>query len=193
MHGEGEVMESCHADTVGTGSGMPVESASIIDGNIVCPPKEMGGCGGFKLELKCLLPEHWISSLKNRAEKVMSKAKKTVLQPTFFNCEPKDPCKAASREGSKDNCLYSPDSRDILNEEELLNFRWHWARGEPVIVRNVLEHTNGLSWEPMVMWRALSEHTDDGISSRMSEVKAIDCLAGCEVISNLHLKITIKY
>lgn len=187
MHGEGLLTEPCHPVAVGTGSGIPVEWASIKDGSLVCPPKEMGGCGGCKLELKCLLPENWISSLSKRAEKVLSKciAKKTVFQFTVFNGEPEYPCKAA-RENSKDNCLYRPDSRDILNEEEILRFRMHWARGEPIIVRNVLEHTNGLSWEPMVMLRALSDLTDSSISSKMSEVKAIDCLAGCEVEISTH-------
>lgn len=181
MHGDGELTESHLGEALGTGSEMPVEWANIKDGGIICPPKEMGGCGGSILQLKCLLPEKWISSLKRRAERVMSECKKTVFQPTFFVGEPKDTCKAASREGSNDNCLYCPDSRNIPNEEGVLHFRQHWARGEPVIVRNVLEHTSGLSWEPMVMWRALSEHTDDTISSKMSEVRAIDCLAGCEV------------
>lgn len=72
---------------------------------------------------------------------------------------------------------------DTLSVEGLLHFRRHWTKGEPVIVKNVLEQTSGLSWEPMVMWRALSEHTDEEISSRLSDVKAMDCLAGCEVIS----------
>ena len=185
MHGDGIFTESCHGDSLGIESGTPVEWADIRDGGIVCPPKEMGGCGGSKLQLKCLLPEKWILNLKRRAEKVMSECKKTVFQPTFFEGEPEDPCNAASREGSKGNNLYCPDSRDILNEEGVLHFRQHWARGEPVIVRNVLEQTSGLSWEPMVMWRALSEHTDDSISSKISEVRAIDCLAGCEVSSSI--------
>ncbi|TXG68597.1 hypothetical protein EZV62_003532 [Acer yangbiense] len=33
----------------------------------------------------------------------------------------------------------------------------------------------------MVMWRALCENLDSTVSSNMSEVKAIHCLAGCEV------------
>ncbi|KAJ7967730.1 lysine-specific demethylase JMJ25 [Quillaja saponaria] len=48
----------------------------------------------------------------------------------------------------------------------------------------VLEQATGLSWEPMVMWRALCENVDSEICSKMSEVKAIDCLAGCEVEIN---------
>ncbi|KAK6149704.1 hypothetical protein DH2020_017229 [Rehmannia glutinosa] len=184
MHGGDPLPESCHAETIDKSSRMAVEWVFIEHGSVVCPPNEMGGCGSCKLELKCLLPEHWISTLVKRAEKIMSKCKnikKSFLQTTSCSSDSGKSCKAASREGSKDNCLYCPDSKDILNEEELMQFRRHWAQGEPVIVRNALEQASGLSWEPMVMWRALCEHTDDRISSKMSDVKAIDCLAGCEV------------
>lgn len=181
MHGGDPLPESHHKQTSDGGSEMPVEWLSNIDGTILCPTKEMGGCGSCKLQLKCLLPEHWISSLEKRVEHVLSKCDdiKNDFELAF---DPQKSCKEACGKGCKDNCLYCPDSKDVLNEEELLHFRRHWAKGEPVIVKNVHEHTSGLSWEPMVMWRALCEHTSSGISSRMSDVKAIDCLAGCEVI-----------
>ncbi|CAH2051298.1 unnamed protein product [Thlaspi arvense] len=54
--------------------------------------------------------------------------------------------KAASRKSS-DNYLFSPGSIEILKEEELLHFQEHWAKGEPVIVRDTLENIHGLSWE----------------------------------------------
>ncbi|PIN21329.1 putative transcription factor 5qNCA, contains JmjC domain [Handroanthus impetiginosus] len=181
MHGGDPIPGSCPKETSDQGFQMPVEWVTLKDGSVVCPYKEMGGCGSCKLELKCLLPEHWISTLKERAENIMSMATETDFETTFCSGDPEKLIKAASREGSEDNCLYCPDSKDILNEEELLHFRSHWAKGEPVIVKNVLEQTSGLSWEPMVMWRALSEHADAGISSRTSDVKAIDCLACCEV------------
>ncbi|KAJ6376918.1 hypothetical protein OIU76_025967 [Salix suchowensis] len=92
--------------------------------------------------------------------------------------------RAAFREGSEDNYLYCPASKDILEYEELFHFQKYWVKGEPVIVRDVLEQTTHLSWEPKVMWRALCENVDFHISSKMSEVKAIDCLACCEVEIN---------
>ncbi|TXG68593.1 hypothetical protein EZV62_003528 [Acer yangbiense] len=46
---------------------------------------------------------------------------------------------------------------------------------------SVLLKVAGLSLEPMVVWRALCENLDSTVSSNMSEVKAIHCLAGCEV------------
>ncbi|KAL2495430.1 lysine-specific demethylase JMJ25 [Forsythia ovata] len=182
MHGGDPLPESCQAETSANDSGMPNEWVANDDGSVICAPSEMGGCGGCNLELKCLLSKDWISSLEARAQKIIRKCTvDRVLQPIFCDCNHEKSRRAASRECSKDNYLYCPDSENILKEEELLHFRWHWANGEPVIVRNVLEQTSGLSWEPMVMWRALCEHTDLRISSRMSDVKAIDCLAGCEV------------
>nr|GFA24192.1 lysine-specific demethylase JMJ25-like [Tanacetum cinerariifolium] len=76
--------------------------------------------------------------------------------------------------------MYWPSSKDVLAKDDLIRFRHHWTKGEPVIFRHVLEQTSGLSWEPMVMWRALCEHVDPTVSSKMSEVKTIECLRGCE-------------
>ncbi|KAL8470771.1 hypothetical protein ACS0TY_033371 [Phlomoides rotata] len=61
----------------------------------------------------------------------------------------------------------------------------HWKRGEPVIVRNVLEMASGLSWEPMVMMRAFS-YANRKLKQDTFSVKAIDCLDWHEVEINLH-------
>ncbi|KAL0305992.1 UNVERIFIED_CONTAM: hypothetical protein Sradi_6016500 [Sesamum radiatum] len=84
MHGGDPLPESCRTGILDRMSGMPVKWV-VDDGSVVCPPKEMGGCGSCKLELKRLLPEHWISALKERAGKIMTRCKTTdmVLQPTF--------------------------------------------------------------------------------------------------------------
>ncbi|XP_073058715.1 lysine-specific demethylase JMJ26-like isoform X2 [Primulina eburnea] len=183
MHGGEPIPESSHAEVLDDISTIPVDWVSSSNGRIYCAPKEMGGCGDFCLELKCLLSADFISSLRTRAEKIKSKYKiMEKMSPTkFCDDESGELRRAASREGSEDNYLYCPDSENIVNEEEFRNFRKHWAKGEPVIVRSVLDQTSGLSWEPLVMWRALSEHKENRNSSRMSDVKAIDCLAGCEV------------
>ncbi|KAF2322081.1 hypothetical protein GH714_006393 [Hevea brasiliensis] len=152
------------------------------DGSISCAPKEMGGCGDCVLELKRILPMGCISELKKKARDLVgfdteradsmcnnSEAGREMLRS------------AASREGSKDNYLYCPAMNDIQEVEELFHFQKHWVKGEPVIVRDALEVTTHLSWEPMVMWRALCENVDPETRANMSEVKAIDCLASCEV------------
>lgn len=61
------------------------------------------------------------------------------------------------------------------------HFQKHWVRGEPVIVRGVFEKTTGLSWEPMVMWRAIRERKMQKFKDEGSTVKAIDCFDWCEV------------
>ncbi|KAG2302661.1 hypothetical protein Bca52824_031312 [Brassica carinata] len=156
------------------------------DGSITCAPKELGGCGECMLELKRILPQNRISDLEQKAEAFLasydnsprvSKCKCSALETDMTR-------KTASRSGSSDNYLFCPRSLDVLKEEELLHFQEHWTKGEPVIVRNALDNTPGLSWEPMVMWRALCENLDSTASSKMSEVKAIDCLANCEVEIN---------
>ncbi|RWW22402.1 hypothetical protein GW17_00013404 [Ensete ventricosum] len=68
-----------------------------------------------------------------------------------------------------------------IQQGELDHFQKHWLKGEPVIVRDVLELTSGLSWEPMVMWRALREKKLTEKASERLTVKAIDCLYWCEV------------
>ncbi|KAF8031453.1 hypothetical protein BT93_D0615 [Corymbia citriodora subsp. variegata] len=160
-----------------------IEWKANTDGSINCAPKEMGGCGNHKLELKRLLDKDWIRRLEFRAGNLLKIGKTEHSIPKHSCSEIGDEMlrKAASREESTDNCLYCPASSATLDEEELLCFRSHWIKGEPIIVRNVLERTPGLSWEPMVMWRALCENMDSASGSKFSEVRAIDCLAGCEV------------
>lgn len=164
------------------------------NGSIPCAPEELGGCGGSNLELKCM-PEKFLSELEFKAENIVQ-AKD--FSGFLFST---DPCaclnssggvqsevenlrRAADREGSRDNYIYCPTGKDVMQDDGLAHFQSHWARGEPVIVRDVLEQTSGLSWEPMVMWRALRERTNGKVDSEQFSVKAIDCLDLCEVSFN---------
>ncbi|XP_065879554.1 lysine-specific demethylase JMJ26-like [Euphorbia lathyris] len=153
------------------------------DGSIFCAPKELGGCGGCILELKRILPMGRILELKMKALDLLGlyNSKSTSLMSKHYDTRREPVKKAACREGSDDNDLYCPALYNIQEDQELFNFQRHWAKGEPVIVRDVLKVTPNLSWEPMVMWRALCENMDLEASSKMSKVKAIDCLASCEV------------
>ncbi|XP_028090779.1 lysine-specific demethylase JMJ25-like [Camellia sinensis] len=74
-----------------------------------------------------------------------------------------------------------------MEDHDIEHFQQHWRKGEPVIVRNVLDRTSGLSWEPMVMWRALREKGAKGkFKEETTSVKALDCLDWCEVEINIH-------
>nr|AAT81741.1 jmjC domain containing protein [Oryza sativa Japonica Group] len=167
------------------------------DGSIPCPPKEIGGCGASSLVLRCLLPEIMLSELEHRANKVIKReAFDKAINETSDQC----PCfyhtskirtnatrEAANRKGSSDNYLYCPDANNI-QEDDLSHFQMHWSKGEPVIVSDALRLTSGLSWEPLVMWRALREKKTNGdVEDEHFAVKAVDCLDWNEVEINIHM------
>lgn len=165
------------------------------DGSILCPPEDMGGCGGGNLELRCMFSKNFVKELVKKAEeideayKLVRSSGTSAQRCSCFNSVDDASSsinttrKAASRDDSEDNYLYSPRAGDI-QVEDLKHFQWHWIRGEPVIVSNVLETASGLSWEPLVMWRACRQmqHAKHG---QHLEVKAIDCLDWCEVSCSL--------
>lgn len=168
------------------------EWRSAERGIIPCPPPELGGCGDGTLELKCIFPNDWVSNLLLRAEESGWAQDIKQLPINFHECSSsRSSCenvigsdtlrKAASRQESNDNFLYCPAAKD-LQHDDLKHFRWHWSKGEPVIVSNVLETTLGLSWEPMVMWRAFRRKTSEKRES-LFDVTAINCLGWCEVSS----------
>lgn len=171
------------------------------DGSIPCPPKEMEGCGCSVLDLKCMLPEKVYAELEDRADKVM---RSEIFAKAAVSRSDKCPCfdhsgkirtdvrtlrESANREDSSDNYLYCPSATE-LQEDDLLHFQMHWAKGEPVIVSDVLHLTSGLSWEPMVMWRALREKAQSRAADEHFAVRAVDCLDLCEVEINIHMFFT---
>ncbi|XP_059668803.1 lysine-specific demethylase JMJ29-like [Cornus florida] len=173
-----------------------IRNGCLRGGVIPCPPKEMGGCGHDLLELKCMFPESWVSELQKKVKKIVKTYeladlnKISTQQCSCFKSNGKIDIgngklrKSASRKDSEDNYLYCPSASDI-RQGDLEHFQRHWIRGEPVIVSNVHEFTSGLSWEPMVMWRAFREIKYTKGSSDLA-VKATDCLDCCEVEINIH-------
>ncbi|XP_072076141.1 lysine-specific demethylase JMJ27 isoform X4 [Arachis hypogaea] len=166
------------------------------DGNIPCPPKQRGGCGTTLLELRRTFKCNWVVKLLNNAEdltrdytppdvditeKCSLCQKNTIEGKTNLEAR-----RAAFRDDDNDNFIYSSNARDI-SDDEIEHFQRHWMRGEPVVVRNILDKTSGLSWEPMVMWRALRE---TGSKVRFKDetrsVEAIDCFDWCGVEINIH-------
>ncbi|KAK9151619.1 hypothetical protein Syun_009928 [Stephania yunnanensis] len=152
---------------------------------IPCAPKEMRGCGYKMLELKRVFPQNWISSLEIKAESVInSEFSEFTFTDGTMDLGSEMVRKASSREDSSDNFLYCPSSRDI-KENEKVHFQRHWADGEPVIVRDVYQPECNLSWEPMVMMRALCDSMNLKTSSNLMKVKAVECLPDCLVTVDL--------
>lgn len=163
------------------------------DGRIPCPPKERGGCGSAILELRRIFKADWVKKLLESAEELTTHCESFNVDqsPECSWCQPNDHeknyykqselRKAAFRKNSHNNFLYCPSALH-LEDDEIEHFQRHWMRGEPVIVRDVLEKTSGLSWEPMVMWRAFRETGSNvKFKEETKSVKAIDCLDWCEV------------
>ncbi|TYH96091.1 hypothetical protein ES332_A12G154700v1 [Gossypium tomentosum] len=166
------------------------------NGIIPCPPEDLDGCGNGLLELRCMFRGHALVQLTQKAEEI-AKDLNLGHGPQFSNqqCPCYNPMgevnignnnlrKAASREDTTDNYLYCPKAKDIQSGD-LEHFQRHWANGEPVIVSNVLENATGLSWEPMVMWRAFRQIKNTKHELQL-EVKALDCLDWSEVVVNIH-------
>ncbi|XP_031116089.1 lysine-specific demethylase JMJ25 isoform X2 [Ipomoea triloba] len=165
------------------------------DGSIPCPPMECGGCGSSLLALRCIFEPNWVSELIKGAEELTSNCQ----LPEIDFSQPCPMCltvnsvgkgdhhnvrRAAFRENGQDNLLYCPNAIDLL-DQEFMHFQMHWRRGEPVIVRNAQATASGLSWEPMVMWRAF-RNARKKLNEESFSVKAIDCLDWCEVEINIH-------
>ncbi|PON68250.1 JmjC domain containing protein [Parasponia andersonii] len=135
----------------------------------------MQGCGDCLIELRCILSKDFVSELVIKGEEIIEaydlvdmcetpgqqcSCSRSRVVSDFNNDTVR---KAASPEDSDHNYLYCPKAIEIQHED-LKHFRWHWMRGEPVIVSNVHETTPGLSWDPLVMWRACCQmnHTKHG-------------------------------
>ncbi|KAF0934405.1 hypothetical protein E2562_025022 [Oryza meyeriana var. granulata] len=211
IEGEGLQQGSSHNNVVGQGASdqqndMLIGSAAPpndctpslrqwranSNGSIPCPPKALGGCGDCLLELRCLFDDKAISELLDKANSVVNKGTEQELGGSRCSCftesgevNNETSRKLACRENSDDNYIYCPTAREVQSGA-LDHFQQHWLKGQPVIVRDSLELTSGLSWEPMVMWRALREKRDKKEHERLSVI-ALDCLTWFEVDINIHM------
>ncbi|KAF6169124.1 hypothetical protein GIB67_038621 [Kingdonia uniflora] len=102
------------------------------NGMISCPPKELGGCGCRLLELKWMFPKSWVLKLSMKVEVI------------------------AERYKSHDFARVLTQIQDIQDRDQE-HFQKIWINGEPVIVGDVLDMASGLSWDPMILSRALRE------------------------------------
>lgn len=161
------------------------------DGRIPCPPKAQGGCGAQLLELRRIFEADWVEKLIFSSEDLtvhyqssdvdFSQGCSTChsISSAGNGVKASEARHAADRENCHDNFIYCPDAVHLGNND-IEHFQLHWRRGEPVIVRNVQEKATGLSWEPMVMWRAFIG-AKKVLKEEAAKVKAIDCLDWCQV------------
>ncbi|CAI5993973.1 unnamed protein product [Closterium sp. NIES-64] len=75
------------------------------------------------------------------------------------------------------------------NPPAVAHFQQHWQRGEPIIVRHVMPPSvkDGLSWAPLVMWRAFRETKEGRSVQEKLTVVAVDCEDCTEVELGTHL------
>ncbi|CAM8926143.1 unnamed protein product [Rhodiola kirilowii] len=183
-----EIVDACQGDQK---QSRP-EWVASANGSISCPPVALGGCNSSIFQLRCLLPVNTLANMVHNAEDIVFSHKlrdetksfnKTCSCISAPNAGVSAARKAANRHDSDDNSLFCPTIKQL--EGEFDHFQNHWRQGEPVIVRNVLENTTGLSWEPMVMWRAFRQMKNMKHDQQL-DVTAIDCLDMCEVTINIH-------
>jgi hypothetical protein len=135
------------------------------NGEIPCPPEVRGGCGNHMLGLRTLFEPDWLEDLISQVESLL---KSDVEDDETENHDRSCPCRnttdksspkvrlAAHRADGHDNYIYCPTYLEV-EKEGSSHFQKHWRQGHPVVVRDVNEGATGLSWEPMVMWRAVRE------------------------------------
>ncbi|KAJ4719424.1 lysine-specific demethylase JMJ25 [Melia azedarach] len=150
------------------------------DGSIPCPPKEYGGCGYRSLNLSRIFKMNWVAKLVKNVEEMVSGCKVQDAEPILKNGS-YDPtlCQYAHREDG-DNFLYCPSSQDT-RIKRIGNFRKHWSKGEPVIIKEVCDDSSMSIWDPKDIWRGIRETADEKTKDENRTVKAIDCLDWSEV------------
>lgn len=87
---------------------------------------------------------------------------------------------ATVREDSNDNYLYYPTLQEV-HGDNLEHFQKHWGKGHPVVVRDVLQTTSDLSWDPVVMFCTYLERNIARYENNKDLLEAKNCLDWCEV------------
>lgn len=159
------------------------------NGSIPCGPAEAGGCGSSKLILRRIFKINWVAKLLKNAEEMVNGCKVSAPDNSdkCLSCawsktsQPNELLlrQCSSRYDSSKNLFYQPVLED-LKQEGIGHFHKHWVKGEPIIVRQVFEHSLASSWDPLSIWRGIQETTDERLNENVV-VKAVDCLKHSEV------------
>lgn len=157
--------------------------------NASCPPTELGGCGKGHLELRCIFPFSWIKEMELKAEEIVcsydfpetldKSSSCSLCFDTDHNTNRyKQLQKAALREDPSDNCLFCPTVFDISGDN-FEHFQKHWGKGHPIVVRDVLQSTSNLSWNPLIMFCTYLEQSITRYENNKELLES--CLDWCEV------------
>lgn len=155
------------------------------DGSIPCPPKEYGGCGYSSLNLSRIFKMNWVAKLVKNVEEMVTGCSVYEDGSVLENSDPER--HQYSHDVGNERLLYCPTS-DYLKLGGIGDFRKHWARGEPVIVKNVFDSSFVASWNPMEIWGGIRETTNEKLKDGNEIVKAIDCFDCSEVLFFSSLK-----
>ncbi|MFS7933119.1 putative transcription factor interactor and regulator C2H2 family [Helianthus anomalus] len=136
------------------------------DGSVPCPPKQHGGCGNSPLVLKRIFKMNWVAKLVKNVDEMVSGCKMYDISPKNI--------------GGLSNLLYGPSCEDIKSEG-IGEFRKHWRKGEPVIIKGVCDESSMLGWDPMMMWKGIQETTEERTKEDNRTVKAVDCFDRSEI------------
>lgn len=136
---------------------------------VSCPSTKLDGCGNSHLDLNYVFPLSWIKEMEAKAEEIVCSYDFPETLDKSSSCPMcvdkdrettihKQLPKAAQREDSNDNCLFYPTVFDI-GSNHFEHFQKHWGRGHPVVVRDVLQSTPNLSWDPLFMFCSYLERS----------------------------------
>ncbi|KAI3718807.1 hypothetical protein L6452_19691 [Arctium lappa] len=121
------------------------------DGSIRCPPADLGGCGEAFLKLACFSPFNWTKDLEASAKQIVFKYR--FKKPFGIASSPCLLCEGNDEMGSekvgnliKNIGLYFSTKQDF-KDKNLEHFMKHWGKGQPLIIRDVLQSRPDLSWD----------------------------------------------
>lgn len=150
------------------------------DGSIQCPTKAYGGCASSVLTLKRIFKMNWVAKLLKIVEEMVNGCKVNSSGDSEETGGSLRLLQAANRENNGDNFLYYPSSED-LKSEGIKDFRMHWSRRKPVIIKEVCDASALTIWDPMVIWKGIKETAEEKIKDANRILKAVDCTDWTEV------------
>ncbi|RDX81127.1 Lysine-specific demethylase JMJ25, partial [Mucuna pruriens] len=161
--------------------------------SVSCPPQKLGDCGDSHLDLKYDFPLSWIKEMEVKAEEIVcsydfpetldkSSSCSLCVDKDHKTSRYKQLQEVAQRQDSNDNYLFYPTVLDIRSNH-FEHFQKHWGKGHPVVVRDVLQSTPNLSWDPLVLFCTYLERSMTRYENNKDLLEA--CLDWFEVEINV--------